>query len=569
MTPWTFDLIRQLLDRGKGEVFLQKVTFLFNRILEGQGGDTTAWTTSRMVALGKKDGGIRPIAVGEVWLRLLGRIAARKVAKVGNRLAPAQYGVGFKGGAEVIIHTCSLFAKWVRARESGSVAISEGLQSASDPWCMVAVDLTNAFNTVRRSAVEKGVKERCPELFPFFEWVYGKPSTLRLGSGEVVCSSATGVRQGDPLGPLYFCLAIHDTILRLKTEIPEVYALFYMDDGTLLGPKSKVVEAVKFLEKEFASLGLAINLKKGKTTGWDATLQAENEVAHGFLWTKEGVKVLGVAVGGAVEGVCGMDENYARQYVAAELKKMADVLPLLQELHDPQVAFIILRSAICSRPSFLARSCPPNILREAAERFDDEVDACLAKIADWRGPLPEVCKILRGLPANLGGASLRRLRDASKNAYTASWTQAAWHIAEHHNWLWVMAVEARVLKEEEALLESATGGLFRHFDDCGIHIGTGEIQEVKSQVPKGTQLLNAAGRKGLRALEAAKKYRAVDESAPGREEVKRPAQAPDEDTADEWTQFPSILSQSALQRVADCAEQERLLQHLCSVEGGE
>ena len=55
MTPWTFDLIRQLLDRGKGEVFLQKVTFLFNRILEGKGGDTTAWTSSRMVALGRSE----------------------------------------------------------------------------------------------------------------------------------------------------------------------------------------------------------------------------------------------------------------------------------------------------------------------------------------------------------------------------------------------------------------------------------------------------------------------------------------------------------------------------------
>jgi hypothetical protein len=116
MTPWTFDLIRQLLDRGRNDIFLQKVTRLFNMILAGKGGEATLWTTSRMVALSKKDGGVRPIAVGEVWLRLLGRIAARKEARVGCRLAPLQYGVGFRGGAETIIHTCSLFAKWVRAR---------------------------------------------------------------------------------------------------------------------------------------------------------------------------------------------------------------------------------------------------------------------------------------------------------------------------------------------------------------------------------------------------------------------------------------------------------------------
>ena len=147
MTPWTFDLIQQLLKSSPDPLFLRKVTRVFNLMLAGKGGDATLWTTSRIIGLGKPDGGVRPIAVGEVWLRLLGRIVAKKKAHVGQDLAPLQYGVGFKGGAEVIIHACGMFAKWVRARADGFSAADE---DPDDPLCMVAVDLTNAFNSIRR-----------------------------------------------------------------------------------------------------------------------------------------------------------------------------------------------------------------------------------------------------------------------------------------------------------------------------------------------------------------------------------------------------------------------------------
>ena len=41
--------------------------------------------------------------------------------------------------------------------------------------------------------------------------------------------SAEGVQQGDPLGPLLFCLSIQHIVTQLESEL----ALFYLDDGTL------------------------------------------------------------------------------------------------------------------------------------------------------------------------------------------------------------------------------------------------------------------------------------------------------------------------------------------------
>ena len=49
--------------------------------------------------------------------------------------------------------------------------------------------------------------------------------------GKVEIASAEGIQQGDPIGPLLFCLSIHDFVSILKSE----YKVFYLDDGTIGG----------------------------------------------------------------------------------------------------------------------------------------------------------------------------------------------------------------------------------------------------------------------------------------------------------------------------------------------
>ena len=70
--------------------------------------------------------------------------------------------------------------------------------------------------------------------------------------------SSEGVQQGDPLGPLLFCLVIQPLILQLKSE----FRLFYLDDGTIGGSEPEVLEDLRFVEQEAASLGLHLNRSK-------------------------------------------------------------------------------------------------------------------------------------------------------------------------------------------------------------------------------------------------------------------------------------------------------------------
>ena len=82
---------------------------------------------------------------------------------------------------------------------------------------------------------------------------YSSHSTLFFG--ETVLSSAEGVQQGDILGPLLFCLAIHALVLRLKSE----FRVFYLGDGTLGGTEGEVLKDFQLVEQEAALLGLHRN----------------------------------------------------------------------------------------------------------------------------------------------------------------------------------------------------------------------------------------------------------------------------------------------------------------------
>ena len=61
---------------------------------------------ARLHAAAKKSGGIRPIAVGNLLRRLVGKCAATKLQdRAAAHFSPHQLGVGVRGGCEAIVHT--------------------------------------------------------------------------------------------------------------------------------------------------------------------------------------------------------------------------------------------------------------------------------------------------------------------------------------------------------------------------------------------------------------------------------------------------------------------------------
>lgn len=87
-----------------------------------------------LVALNKRDGGVRPIAVGSSLRRLVSKVAGDMVIDdMSKLLAPRQLGYGISGGAEAAVHATQLY---LNNLESGQV--------------LVKLDFQNAFNSIRR-----------------------------------------------------------------------------------------------------------------------------------------------------------------------------------------------------------------------------------------------------------------------------------------------------------------------------------------------------------------------------------------------------------------------------------
>ena len=180
------------------------------------------------------------IAIGCTLRRLAAKCASTLALNdLPNLLAPRQLGFGIPRGVEAAVHAARIY-----------------LRSLQSDQVIVKVDFENAFNSVRRDKVLLAVEEFIPALLPFVHSAYCVTSSLMWGS-EVVKSSE-GVQQGDPLGPLLFCLAIHKMCAKLKSEL----TVFYLDDGTLGGSREVVINDMKLIEEEASKLGLRLNRSK-------------------------------------------------------------------------------------------------------------------------------------------------------------------------------------------------------------------------------------------------------------------------------------------------------------------
>jgi len=81
--------------------------------------------------------------------------------------------------------------------------------------------------------------------------------------GDFVLQSAEGAQQGDPLGPLYFCLAFKELLESRKSEL----VLGYLDDVALGGNAACVMNDFIQLEAAAKQLGLKLNRNKCEIIG--------------------------------------------------------------------------------------------------------------------------------------------------------------------------------------------------------------------------------------------------------------------------------------------------------------
>ena len=384
--PWSNELIQ--ICYTSSQQFADNILSFLSLMINGRLPHRDIWLTSRLVAVSKGDDRVRPIAISDCWIRLGGRITARMeqvLSPITAFLGPSELGIGKKGGAEVLVHSVSL--------------VIDDILRDSDDLAILSLDCSNAFNSIRRSYIAEGVRDACPSLLPFFSWSYGSPSVLRESlASEVQILSSTGVRQGDPLGPMYFCLGMAKTLRALREAYPQAHLLSFFDDMYLIGPTTTILEAATNLSGRLLPLGIHLNESKYKLFASQDTLEAHQEVPLDIR-SSDGLKVAGIPLG---------TQEFVQAQLASQHEDQTRILELVESLPSPE-AFVLLKSSVATRPIYFIRGLQPLATSEYTSNFDMAIRSTLSKIVGSSKLLPPSSMVVKNLPIALGGLGMKCL----------------------------------------------------------------------------------------------------------------------------------------------------------------
>lgn len=373
--------------RESGSALLTSLTAFVNSLLEGKCSPEVKPILfgGQLIALEKKSGGIRPIAIGYTWRRIAAKCANNYATTSLNRyLQPLQLGVGTPGGCEAAVHATRRF-----------------VESMPDDHCVVKLDFSNAFNSLHRDVMLDAVLEKVPGIYKFCHLSYSKSSEL-IYSGYTIHSSE-GPQQGDPLGPLLFCNSIHPLLLSLTSLL----ILAYMDDVTLGGPEAQVARDVEEIRRKGNEIGLILNEKKCEFINKTAI-----SIDPAFLkfthLRPEDAELLGapLSTGSAMDTAlsCRCDD------LARASSRLSSIAA-----HD---ALVLLKASFSSPKLLHTMRASPCSGHAALEKFDELLRECVCTITNT--DLTDVQWIQASLPVRNGGLGVRRVSSLAPSAFLAS-----------------------------------------------------------------------------------------------------------------------------------------------------
>lgn len=347
---------------------------------------------ANLTALLKKNGGIRPIAVGNTIRRLSAKIICNRVRnEVSNYLKPKQMGFGIPGGAEAIVHSARDFL----------------LSPSEEESILVKLDYSNAFNSVLRAKMIATVREKYPHMLPYIHQCYATKSYLVYGKDIIL--SEEGVQQGDPLGPLLFCLVIQPIIDSLQSKINE----WYLDDGSIGGNIDVVIEDIKTIISASEDVGLKLNPSKCEVLRLkpltDIEINALNEVIPGIMVPPtDEFCLLGAPL--TLDGI--------PKAIAQKTESINLLISRLESMNAHQALFILRNCLLLPKMMHLLRSSPCWLFKHNLNEFDEMMKRSVTNIVNVS--FDENAWNQSSLPIRRGGLGLTLTRDIASSAFISS-----------------------------------------------------------------------------------------------------------------------------------------------------
>ena len=374
-----------------------------------------AYVASRLIALDKNPG-IRPIGIGEVLRRIVGK-ALTTVMKpeLIESTGPIQVCAGLQGGIEAAIH-----------------AMRQIYEDESTD-CILLVDADNAFNSLNRKAALNNIQYICPEIATYVINTYRKPSTLFVSGSDVTIKSEEGTTQGDTLAMgMYACslmpLLIESKILTDSQDLQkqrnsgaDIYQekcqdllknVWYADDAAGGGK----LKAVKDWWENLRQLGPLFGYHPKPSKTWlivKEEKQKEAEAIFGkeFNISTEGRKYLGSFIGTDLGKEKFMKEQLEEW--ESDIMNLADIAK-----REPQHAYAAYQFGTSKRWKFVARTTPG--ISQQFKHLDWLTTEHFIPPIIGKDFFTENMKEVFSLPAKYGGLGITRMEETSDMEYENS-----------------------------------------------------------------------------------------------------------------------------------------------------
>ena len=411
--------------------------------------------------------GIRPSAEGSAWRRAPAACAARSLAAAAEKHFTQLFHnfVHFAGGTkDGKVHLANLVSTWYEEAVSADTSANTAgpLERAENRPAFVEIDLKNAFNSHSWQAAfdtlagiatndyigarvrpGEGVT-RLAELqknFGNFRNMHDTAATLRFYDSEGQVHHIHGIQggqQGDPLEMLNFCHLTHPLPGGILAQYPSARAAAYADDGFMYDKLLTVLRLLAALEHAFKEdLEMELTLHKGKVLIPGLSQEEANAAIRSVISSHDELSPLRDMVSDEalarhlvddrpmiIQDVVQVDRltcvgvpigtsAFVHDWAEEKIRELIKDLQQLRPMSDPLIHCHLVRFCGLTRPGYICRTLPPELLLGAGlADFDLAVSTEIfnkgvgEQWRHWSGTTLAWHRTTLQLPHHLGGFGL-------------------------------------------------------------------------------------------------------------------------------------------------------------------
>ena len=348
-----------------------------------QGDVLSALMACRLIPLDKNPG-LRPIGIGEVLRRIIGKMVVWVLRPdLQEAAGDLQMCVGQEGGCEAGVHAM------------------HAIFNEDETQGIIQVDANNAFNTINRQVFMHNINIICPEIATFVANCYQVPARLFVVGG-IEIKSLEGTTQGAPSSMPVYAVGIIPLMLEAAeptdNRIEKARQSAFADDLAAAGTMSELKKWWDIVVEYGPYIGYYAKAEKS----WLIVKPEHEEEAKrvfrnsGLKITTEGRRHLGAVVG---------SENFKAEYVndmidtwVGELKTLGEIAKI-----EPHLAYTAYTFGFQHKYTYFLRTLPD--IEPLIQRLDGSIDEFIKILLNGYN-FSELERLWFSLPPKMGGLGI-------------------------------------------------------------------------------------------------------------------------------------------------------------------